>query len=287
MTALTEYQLLGRKVKSVANTALLVTPIVAKPAPPVIEPLGSGLFMQIDDDYFLITAGHLLNLEDWKDLLVPGNNNQMVWLNGIVATTFNKPNLISNIDFAVLKFSSRQVKHLTNGHHGTIKPNHVLINHNLKYGDNYVIAGYPVSGVRKKYGQPIYKPIPLKLLTYPVHVKNYRKHGFNPNHHILLKYQRTLKPFNYQQKQITKEAVGISGSGLWFVPDWNRMTNGVPTFFLTGIMIENHKDKGFLAALRIDFVIETIRQIFNKGDLSITKVNVGETIKTLFCAEIP
>ena len=52
-------------------------------------------------------------------------------------------------------------------------------------------------------------------------------------------------------------------------------------------MIENYKDKGFLVALRIDFIIETIKQVFNKGELGITKINVGKTIKTLFYDEIP
>lgn len=211
----------------------------------------------------------------------------MVWLNGIVATTFDKRNLRSNIDFAVLKFSNRQVKHLIGGYYGFVKPNDILINHNLKFDDNYVIAGYPVNGIKKKYGEPIYTPIPLKLVTYPIQLKKYNKYGFDAKHHILLKYQRKLKPFDSEQIQMTKEATGISGSGLWFVPDWNNLTNGVPTLYLTGIMIENYKDKGFLAALKIDFVIETIKQIFGKGDLDSTKVNVGETIKTLFCAEIP
>ncbi len=284
---MTQYQIFEQKVQSVANTALKVTPIISRQNPPVVDNLGSGLFMQIDGDYFLVTAGHLLNLQDWKDLLVPGNNNQMVWLNGIIATTFDKPNLTSTIDFAVLKFSQRQIKHLVNGHYGTIKSHHILINHIIKYDTNYVIAGYPVNGIKKKYGQPVYTPIPFKFVTFPVHTKKYRRNGFNPLHHILLKYQRKLKPFQSKQLRTTKEVTGISGSGLWFVPDWNKLRNGVPPFYLTGIMIENHKHKGFLAALRIDFVIEAIRQVFGKNNLGITKINVGETIKTLFCAEMP
>ena len=284
---MTPYQSFGQKIQNVANAALLVTPIISRQNPPVVTPLGSGLFFQIDNDYFLITAGHLINLEDWKDLLVPGNNNNAVWLNGIIATTFDKPNLTSNIDFAILKFSERQIKHLTNGYYETIKPNHVLINHKLKFDNNYIVSGYPVSGIKKKYGKSVYTPIPLKFVTEPIPTKKYSKFGFNPEHHILIKYQRKLKMFPSNRIQITKEATGISGSGLWFVPDWNRITNGIPNFYLTGIMIENYKDKGFLVALRIDFIIETIKQVFNKGELGITKINVGKTIKTLFYDEIP
>lgn len=77
--ASTQYQLFGQKVNSVANTALKVTPIISRKNPPVVDALGSGLFLKIDDDYFLVTAGHLLNLEDWKDLLIPGNSKVIRW----------------------------------------------------------------------------------------------------------------------------------------------------------------------------------------------------------------
>jgi hypothetical protein len=284
---MTPYQVFGRKVQSVCNTALQVTPIISRQSPPVIENLGSGLFLQIDDDYYLVSAGHLLNLVDWANLLVPGNNNQMVWLNGTLVTTFDRPNLISNIDFAVLQFSQSQVKHLVNGHYAFIKPHHILINHKLKYDDNYVIAGYPVNAIKKHCGKPVYEPKPLKFVTYPIKEKKYAKFGFNPEYHVLVKYQRELKSFSSMNKQLTVEARGISGSGLWFVPNWNNTANGVPEFFLTGIMIENYKDKGFLTALRIDFVIEAIRQVFNKKQLGITKIKVDESINALFCAKIP
>ncbi len=284
---MTHYQLLGQKVQKVANTALLVTPIISRQNPPVVQPLGSGLFLEIDDDYFLVTAGHLLNLLDRKDLLVPGNNNQMIWLNGVLATTFDKFSLKSNIDFAVLKFSNRQIKHLIGGYHKSVKSNRILINHSLHFSDNYVVAGYPINGIKKTYGKPVYTPIPLKLLTHPIPLKNYKKYGFDPNNHILLKYQITLKPFNSKVNSVTKDATGISGSGLWFVPDWNDSNYGIPNFYLIGVMIENHKDKGFLVALKIDFVTETIRKIFGKKNLGVSSIDVGGAIKTLYCAEMP
>ena len=65
-------------VNKVAETALLVTPIVFRHILPSISPVGCGLYLEIEGDIFLITAGHLLNLEDWPGLVVKGKAETLV-----------------------------------------------------------------------------------------------------------------------------------------------------------------------------------------------------------------
>jgi len=281
-----EFDPLEYLFQKVANTALMVTPIISEPAPPSAKPLGSGLYMKLKNDYFLVTAGHLLNLKSWKNLLVPGNNDKMVWLNGMITTTYTDEKEKSNIDFAVLRFSERQVKHLINGQYGFIPPNRILINHKVVQGGYYFIAGYPVSGVKKTAGKQEFIPIPLKLLSYPLKDEKYKQHGFNPEHHILVKYQRKLAPFNSDIKVITKNVTGISGSGLWYVPNWKKNYKGVPEFFLVGIMIEDYRESGFLVALRIDFVTETLLQVFGHNELESTNFKFGDALHNLNASEI-
>jgi hypothetical protein len=78
---------------------------------------------------------------------------------------------------------------------------------------------------------------------------------------------------------------GISGSGLYFIPEFNQRQLEVMRVFLVGIMIENHLDKGFLAALRIDIVIEVIRRDcglnmrslpFTKAEYNLGRLNVSD-----------
>lgn len=45
---------------------------------------------------------------------------------------------------------------------------------------------------------------------------------------------------------------GISGCGLWYVPSYFE---SIPRFFLTGIMIEHHKEKNAMVATKAGFVL--------------------------------
>lgn len=270
----------------VSNTALEVTPIICEPNPPSALPLGCGIFLKINEDRYLISAGHLLNLADWPNLIVPGSNDKMVLLNGIVYTTYEDKQTNNPIDFGLLKFSKRQNKHLINGNFAFCNPSNILVNHKVEQGGYYVISGYPISGVKKAAGKAEFNPIPVKFLTYPLKLAKYKKHGFNPDHFILVKYQRKVAPFGSTKKQFTKKLNGISGSGLWYIPDMNDLEKGIPKFYLVGIMVENYKDKGFVSALRIDFATETIKQLFIHSAFEHTQFDFGNEIKNLYASEI-
>lgn len=272
--------------QKVANAALEVTPILSVPNPPSAIPMGCGIFLKINDDRYLISAGHLLNIKDWPNLMAPGANNKLVLLNGVILTTHKDTNTNNNLDFGILKFAERQNKHFENGSFAFSNPSNIIVNHIVEQGGYYVIAGYPVSGVKKTSGKAEFSPIPVKFLTYPIEDKKYEQHNFNPDHFILVKYQRKLAPFGSNKKQITKELRGISGSGLWYIPNWNDRKNGIPKFYLVGIMVENYKDRGFLVALRIDFATETIKQYFISSPFEHTKFNFGNSFKNLYGAQI-
>lgn len=270
----------------VSNTALQVTPILSEPNPPSTNPLGCGIFLRINEDRYLISAGHLLNLDDWPKLMVPGASDKMVWLNGTVITTYENQKSHNPIDFGLLKFSERQNKHLANGSFGFCNPSDIIVNHNVEQNGYYVISGFPITGIKRRAGRAEFTPYPVMLLTYPIKPAQYEKFGFNSDHFILVKYQRKLASFGSKRKQITKELTGISGSGLWYIPDWNNRKDGVPRFYLVGIMVENYKDKGFLAALRIDFVTEAIKKYFFYSPFEHTLFDFGDKIKNLYASSI-
>ena len=279
-------EILGILTGKVANTALQVTPIIAVPNPPSAIPVGCGLFIKVNEKFYLISAGHLLTVEDRPNLVVPGNNNKMVLLNGSLITTFENQTSKNDIDFAILQFSDRQIKHIIDGHFAFINPQNIIVNHKVEQNGNYIISGYPISGVKKSAGKAEFTPIPVKFLTHPTAENKYDKYDFNPEHFILVNYRRKLAPFNSTKKQITKNLTGISGSGLWYVPNWKDAKNTVPKFYLVGVMTENYKDKGFLVALRIDFVTETMRHAFDITEFQETKFKLENTMKNIYVSEI-
>lgn len=273
-------------MERVARTALRVTPVISVPNPPSAIPVGCGIFLKINDDRYLISAGHLLNLKDWPKLIVPGANDSMIWLNGVVLTTYEKSNTDNPIDFGLLKFSERQNKHFEGGNLKFCNPSNIIVNHKVEQGGYYVIAGYPISGIKKKSGKAEFDITPVKYLTYPLEIEKYERHGFNPDHFILVKYQRKVVPFGSERKRITKKLRGISGSGLWYVPNWNDRKKGTPKFYLVGIMVENYKDKGFVVALRIDFATEAIKEFFGESSFVHTQFDFGNSIKNIYGSEI-
>lgn len=279
--------LFDKLIKQVANAALQFTPIISRKKPPGVSPVGCGIYLRVNDDRYLISAGHLMNLTDWPNLTVPAGGDKMVNLNGELMTTFEKPNSICDYDFAVFKFSERQNKHFTNDPFTFCNPEKILVNHKVDPKGYYVISGYPVTGVKKVSGEAAYNLIPIKIISAPMPEKSYKKHHIDSEHFILIKYQRKIAPTNSTERVITKKATGISGSGLWYIPDWKDLKGGIPKFYLVGIMIEDHKERRFMKAIRIDFVTQVVKDRYICKSFEKTNLNINEAADRLRISIIP
>lgn len=274
---------LSRKVFSLT---LKSTTTVNKPNPPVVTPLGNGVLLDIKGRFYMLSAGHLMNVDDFPDLMIPAKENKMTLCNGKLVTTYKSYNDINKIDIAVFRFSERQNKHI-DGHYRFIQPQEIAIEHKTVEASSYIISGYPINNIKKTKGQPIYEAEPLQVLTATVRNRTYKKFGFNLSTHILVKLHGRIKPFLSKHKKKLKKPTGISGSGLWYVPDWRRIDkNGVPEHVLVGILTENFIDQGFVAAVRIDFATEIIRNDFAVASKQSNLTNFAEHIKKVYMVEI-
>ena len=54
------------------------TSILEKKPPRDVDPAGSAVLISISDEIYLVTAAHLLNLETWALLTMPGSDNSMI-----------------------------------------------------------------------------------------------------------------------------------------------------------------------------------------------------------------
>lgn len=52
------------------------------------------------------------------------------------------------------------------------------------------------------------------------------------------------------------------------------------------MLVQTYKDKGFLAALRIDFTTDAIKQFFIYSPFEHTQFDYGDNIKQLYASEI-
>jgi len=63
--------------------------------------------------------------------------------------------------------------------------------------------------------------------------------------------------------------------------------SGVPEHILVGILTDNFIDQGFVAAVRIDFATEIIRNDFAITSKQSKLTNFAEHIKQVYMVEIP
>ena len=279
----TEEELM-QSINNCVKFVLNFTPIISLPIPPSAIHLGCGIYLKIKNDYYLISAGHLLNLENFSKLITSSNEEEMIFLSGRLLTTYENEKTDNSIDFGILKFFSSQIPYLEKVNYSFINSQNIIVNHKVEENGMYLIAGYPNTGVKTVTGKREFKINPIVFITSTIDREKYISNKFNPDHFILLKYKRKIAPNNSTEKQITKELKGISGSGLWYIPNYKDLENGIPKCFLVGIMTENIKRKGFLVALRIDFITETINQVFEKNTFEKTKFNF-ENFNQIFASE--
>lgn len=262
---------------------LKATTSICCPMKPVVMPLGNGILLEIARDYYIISAGHLMNLENFPKLILPAKENKMIHCNGKLVTTHTNYSALTKIDISVFRFSERQNKYIT-GYYRFIRPEEIIINHKTVNTSSYIISGYPLNGIKKHTGKPLYEAEPLQVVTGTVRNRTYKKHGFDPTTHILVKLYGRVSTVLSTRKIRIKKPKGISGSGLWYVPDWQNLDgNGIPKHYLVGILTDNYVDKGFVVAARIDFATEIIR---NNFCVASKQSNVVNSIK-LYENEIP
>lgn len=275
----------ARIVKSSSKRVLRATVIISRKIPQhnSIEPLGCGVLLLLQGEFFLVTAAHLLNAQMWLDLVIPGTNGVMISLQGELCTSHLNNGERSNIDFAFIRFYPKMHQYLTI--YDPITETEVLMNHSTILRDHYLLAGYPVRKIKKKTGRREFHAESFGFLTHSVPQKRLHKHGFNQNLHALVAFQRKVQSFDNGSIYTAVNPQGISGSGLFFIPEFNQNQLDNPSVFLVGIMIENHQDKGILAALRIDIVIEVIRWDcglkmtslpFTKAEYNLGRINVSD-----------
>ena len=278
---------LNEQSSKVFPVTLKATSVICRPNPPVITPLGNGVLLEINGAYYILSAGHLMNAEDFPHLMIPAKNNKATLCNGRLITTHRTYYDKNRIDLAVFRFSERQNKHI-DGFYRFLKPDEISIEHKTVETSSYIISGYPLNNIEKHTGKPIYEFNPLQVLTATVRNRTYRKFGFDPSSHILVKLYGRVKPFLSHRKVRLRNPTGISGSGLWHVPDWRKVDkNGVPEHLLVGILTDNFIDQGFVAAVRIDFATEIISQNFGLNARRSNLTNFPKHIKKVYETEIP
>ena len=251
----------------------------------VPQPLGCGVLFTFQDNFFIITAAHLLEGNIYNDLRVMVEGYlyplQGVWrfVHKDVDDTQEFP---QNIDLAVFKLIPCQLLTRLQQDRGFLELQHLAFDQQQLIASSpdvenalcgYQIVGYP--GSRTKFDTTADTYRSTMYVTYTtLHKKNLKKlrEKFNSNHHLFFDYRTTGKDPREKNKVNLPTYGGLSGTGIWKV---DHFVGGDLNIKLGGIFLQTSQKDSIMIGLKIDLIIQVIREAFNlprlpKIDLSVS-----------------
>ncbi len=258
---LTQYRAVQLEASKAASmvTCHYMTIIGGKP-----QPHGSGVFISIGKDKFLLTAAHVVdNMED--DVYVGIGLHTMIKLGGELTKNISFGNREDDkIDISILKLNDETIEKIK-GTYIFTGQEELGINHVIKYMPMYQSVGFPASMSKYNSFKKSLKSRPFLYVTIPSDPKIYEELGCNTESNIVVHYNKNkVKDYSTGKFVNGPDLFGISGSGLWFTPAQVKL-KGVPIQKkLIAIMSDlPSQNKQYMFGTRIDVFTEIIRKKYN------------------------
>ncbi|RYJ38340.1 hypothetical protein NU08_2663 [Flavobacterium anhuiense] len=224
---------------------------------------GTGVFIQIQNHYFLISAAHVF--DNYEELFIPLSQNYEIIKAGGEIFHINKViREKDGVDITVMKLDDQCVPHLLRTYN-FLQADDLAINHIFQSEEYYTFLGYPTTKSKILYKSDIFDSTSFFHFTTPKSKDDdYSKINRNPAVNVITSYNRKLS-FNHKKMMFGTgpDLHGISGCGLWFTDPLDIFT-GIVKPKLTAIMTDwPIKNRGIIIGTRIDIITGIIRKYLN------------------------
>ena len=224
-----------------------------------IEALGSGVLYHENDDYFLLTAGHCIKQDGQKILSGILDGRAYKALNGMAMVD---PGLDNKIDVGIIKLDEES-RDACLRNHKFITPQQIFNNTaSVTKPTEYMLAGFPISKVSINHVAKRVAKDMAPFLCQSQDAYYYQKLVFHPAESLLVKLDRRRSQiWGSGEKSMAPKLKGISGGGMWYVPNYfvQDLDNVVP--YLAGIFIEYHPNFRTAVATKFEVFAPLIKGI--------------------------
>ncbi|QOG01080.1 hypothetical protein [Flavobacterium sp. MDT1-60] len=235
---------------------------------------GTGVFIQIQDHYFLISAAHVF--DRYRELFIPLSRNYEIITPG--GTTYNHHTTDRNkdaIDIGVLKLDNECVSHLLRSYN-FLQADDLAINHIFHNEEHYTFLGYPSTRSKIVWNTNIFDCNTFFHFTTPKRIEDYLYFDRNPAINVMTSYNKKVS-FNIKNNTFGTgpDLHGISGCGLWFTNPLDLSTGFIKPK-LTAIMTDwPVKNRAIIIGTRIDVITGIIKKNLEIDfpDSKIVKIN--------------
>ena len=222
----------------------------------MVAPAGSGVFIKHKENYYIITAAHVL-AEHYNDTFVILEDKELTIGGRLVSSPMPESGKRDDdkIDISILKVDQKSTIELLT-RFKAIEISEIEINHELEETATYFSVGFPLTRTEKIWGMNDIKSIGFTYQTEPFLNYNYNQFGFNKETTIAIKFDGEVTSATLPHPHLSPDIYGISGSGLWHFYNKNHKA-------LIGIVIQIIKEplhKGVLVT-KIDVVMKMIEDM--------------------------
>lgn len=230
------------------------------------KPLATGILINVEQDYFLVTACHILTKAKPEDIGIMIDDTFCILNGEIVQAKDVKDCKNDKIDIAITKLDKNVVETILKGY-TFLTLNKIDYAHTVITEPRYLIVGFPGTRTRiKKHTQKII-PDPFIYLTKEADKKVYGKLGFEEHSNMIAVYRRRkTKTFGSPYVNFGPDPHGISGCGLWYlqIPSLGNLVKEHKnvSYKLVGMMTEYRQERNVVIATRIHIITEILRTHF-------------------------
>lgn len=203
------------------------------------EAIATGILLNLQGKKILLSTGHTFTSENYSNLFIfIGDEVRKITGNFFSSTPINKEERFSDkIDFGYVVLH-KEVSVWLEKKYQFISWNYIKENHIPEFKQNYLAFGFPWRKTKiEKGSRGNISCTSLTLHTVGSEDFMYRK-PFNKREHILVKINRKLKIIETNQWGLIPKLDGMSGGGLWHLPEQKDASPPFPTMRLVGLLME-------------------------------------------------
>ena len=219
-------------------------------------PYATGILLRTKNKYYILSAGHIANdLRDNKILIIDSDTYNFI--EGEAELIDPQKSAANDIIDLVCISPSKSLISNLQSQYRFLDYQNVLLGHEVINEQRYLIFGFPSSYSRINPMTKGIKPRAFSFLTKPINSGLYEKMDYSKRFNYLLHYSRK-STFRYTEEGTLTgpKPYGLSGSGLWFLPEYNIEKGETVPHSLVGIMTEFNNKYNALIGTKIGIANE-------------------------------
>ncbi|HLO59817.1 MAG TPA: hypothetical protein VK179_13800 [Bacteroidales bacterium] len=213
------------------------------------NPWASGVLFKNSKGFYIITSGHILDMEEKHNLSLLIGNELLPFEGRAEWIDPNKGQINDWVDILFLKLNEFYIQKIEVNKE-FITTNNLFFNHiPSSVPLKYLIIGFPITYIKHRKTRPLCYP------TSIVPQSNFVRLNFSPEINILISYKKR-KAFGFEDKgyKMLPNPEGLSGSGLWYIPTLYKDIKEKIPYGLVGIMNDQRLEDNIVSATKIDII---------------------------------